>query len=293
MKKILCLILLWLSPTLVSAAQVSTYTVKHGDTLSAIAKVLLGNPNLYPAIARANSLKNPDLILVGQVLTIPESSRPSISKTVPIARSESLKPSHGNLVLAQSDQSLPELPLSGVQAKPNLFAQAVVQIKAAAKLEYEWIEQAGVLVLTFPSKTPAIDSRKRFGKTLSRTFAQNTEHFSRIIQQLANTTTIEAQIARIFQEDAPLVTAVFRAESGLRCDAVGDGHLQFIKDGIRYGQSYGVAQIRYLPGRPSPEQLKNCTYNLLVAKQIYDQDGPNAWTAYRNQSYRKFLKRSG
>ena len=48
-----------------------TYTVVGGDTLWAIAEKFLGDGNRYPEIAKLNNIPNPDLINVGQVLTIP------------------------------------------------------------------------------------------------------------------------------------------------------------------------------------------------------------------------------
>jgi len=50
-----------------------TYTVKAGDTLSKIAKELLGSANAYPKIFEANrdQLSDPDTIKPGQVLKIP------------------------------------------------------------------------------------------------------------------------------------------------------------------------------------------------------------------------------
>jgi nucleoid-associated protein YgaU len=49
------------------------YTVESGDTLSKIAKAYLGDSNRYMDIFKANSetLKNPDMIKVGQKLNIP------------------------------------------------------------------------------------------------------------------------------------------------------------------------------------------------------------------------------
>ncbi len=49
------------------------YTVKKGDTLSAIAKAHYGEAREYPAIFEANKpmLKDPDKIYPGQVLRIP------------------------------------------------------------------------------------------------------------------------------------------------------------------------------------------------------------------------------
>lgn len=48
------------------------YTVVSGDTLWAIAERFYGDGSQYPKIASANGIANPDLIMVGQKLTIPE-----------------------------------------------------------------------------------------------------------------------------------------------------------------------------------------------------------------------------
>lgn len=49
------------------------YTVKKGDTLSGIAKALLGKESRFPEIFNLNRaiLSNPDRIIPGQVLVIP------------------------------------------------------------------------------------------------------------------------------------------------------------------------------------------------------------------------------
>jgi len=49
------------------------HTVVSGDTLSKIARNCLGDASLYPKIFEANrdKLDNPDMIKVGQTLTIP------------------------------------------------------------------------------------------------------------------------------------------------------------------------------------------------------------------------------
>lgn len=49
------------------------YTVKSGDTLSAISKAMYGTSNEYPRIFEANKpmLTHPDKIYVGQMLIIP------------------------------------------------------------------------------------------------------------------------------------------------------------------------------------------------------------------------------
>lgn len=63
------------NPAGADAAQAgSTYTVKAGDTLSKIAKQVLGNANAYMEIFNANrdQLTDPDKIQPGQVLKIPQ-----------------------------------------------------------------------------------------------------------------------------------------------------------------------------------------------------------------------------
>jgi len=47
------------------------YTVQAGDNLSKISKYFYGDANKYSAIARANSLDDPNKIKVGQKLVIP------------------------------------------------------------------------------------------------------------------------------------------------------------------------------------------------------------------------------
>ena len=56
-----------------AAAAATFYTVKKGDTLSAIAKAHYGAASKYPVIFEANKpmLKDPDKIYPGQVLRIP------------------------------------------------------------------------------------------------------------------------------------------------------------------------------------------------------------------------------
>jgi nucleoid-associated protein YgaU len=56
-----------------AASPANTYTVKAGDTLSAIAKEHLGNAGAYMKIFELNKdqLSNPDKIKPGQVLRLP------------------------------------------------------------------------------------------------------------------------------------------------------------------------------------------------------------------------------
>jgi nucleoid-associated protein YgaU len=60
-----------------AAGSETTYTVKPGDTLSKIAKELLGNANAYMEIFNANKdqLSDPDKIKPGQQLKIPQTAK--------------------------------------------------------------------------------------------------------------------------------------------------------------------------------------------------------------------------
>ena len=60
-----------------AAGSAHTYTVKPGDTLSKIAKEMLGDGNAYMEIFNANKdqLTDPNKIKPGQVLTIPQTAK--------------------------------------------------------------------------------------------------------------------------------------------------------------------------------------------------------------------------
>jgi nucleoid-associated protein YgaU len=61
------------APAVEQRQAASTYTVVKGDSLSKIAKRLLGDASLWPQIYEANrtTIRDPDLIHPGQVLNIP------------------------------------------------------------------------------------------------------------------------------------------------------------------------------------------------------------------------------
>jgi nucleoid-associated protein YgaU len=58
--------------TLSIATDAKEYTVKRGDTLWAIAQARYNNPYRWVDIAKANNLRNPDLIYVDSKLTLPQ-----------------------------------------------------------------------------------------------------------------------------------------------------------------------------------------------------------------------------
>jgi hypothetical protein len=69
-----------------------------------------------------------------------------------------------------------------------------------------------------------------------------------------------------------------QCESNGNHKAIGDGHLKFKKNGTEYGASYGLFQIRHLPGRPAPSHLLNAENNVKYAYQIYKAQSWKPWT---------------
>ena len=70
------------------------YTIKKGDTLSRIAKTLLGDASRYKELAKLNNIDNPDYIQVGQEIIIPESAigTPQTSKPTRLVSSAEIQP---------------------------------------------------------------------------------------------------------------------------------------------------------------------------------------------------------
>lgn len=97
----------------------------------------------------------------------------------------------------------------------------------------------------------------------------------------APTETIEDRIKRIFPEDWRLATAIFKAESGLNPQAVGDTNTPY--------HSIGIAQIRMLPSRGlDKEQLKDPEYNLRYARMLKDAGGWSHWSCWKSGAYLKY-----
>ena len=55
-----------------STPTAKSYIIKQGDTLSAICRKHYGNAALYPKLASVNGIKNPNLIITGKTLKLPD-----------------------------------------------------------------------------------------------------------------------------------------------------------------------------------------------------------------------------
>lgn len=81
-----------------------------------------------------------------------------------------------------------------------------------------------------------------------------------------------------FGANADKALAIASCESGMRSSAVGDVGLAYWQNGVKYGESFGLFQIRYLPGRPSPEWLLNADNNIQKAFEM--SGGGTTWKAW-------------
>jgi LysM repeat protein len=120
-----------------------TYTVKSGDTLSTIARRLLGSATQADGLARFNGITNPNAILIGQVIEIPSTREFSSPKPEPVgigggtaaARAPSLSRPRGydEIVAAFGDVK------ANLDADGNLSQDWVRQNIARARLPYPLI----------------------------------------------------------------------------------------------------------------------------------------------------------
>jgi hypothetical protein len=90
--------------------------------------------------------------------------------------------------------------------------------------------------------------------------------------------------------DARVMYAICKAESGGKADVVGDTHITYYQNGVLYGMSTGLFQIRYLPGRDAhPDKMKDPEANVRMAYSIFKSQGLQAWSVYTNGKYLNYI----
>jgi len=125
----------------------AAYTVKAGDSLSKIARDVLGNLALWPAIASLNSIAAPYIIRAGQVLQLPGGS-PGVPGpvVVPVVQRPPLAPG------VPGSSMVP-----GAEYQPG--ASGLIDF---AKKNWVWLALAGVGVglLLWPAGAPSGKTRR-------------------------------------------------------------------------------------------------------------------------------------
>lgn len=88
----------------------------------------------------------------------------------------------------------------------------------------------------------------------------------------------------IFGSKADVFLRIASKESGCNPLAVGDKHLTYFQNGIKYGMSCGLLQVRFLPGRPSCAKMQDPAANARYALSLYNSGGFNHWSVCKNGS---------
>lgn len=91
----------------------------------------------------------------------------------------------------------------------------------------------------------------------------------------------DCSLTNRYDWDKKIAYAVCMAESGGNHLAYGDGSTAY--------PSIGLMQIRMLPGRPSKEQLEDPEFNMQYAYNMWKNQGFRPWSAYKSNSYTKYL----
>lgn len=104
---------------------------------------------------------------------------------------------------------------------------------------------------------------------------------------------VRAEAAKYPGWDPNIMFAISHEEGfdeGIRCNpkASGDGHLTYQQNGRTYGYSVSALQVRILPGREHCDSY-DLAVNVKCAHAIWQGQGYNAWTEYRNGDYKKWL----
>lgn len=103
-------------------------------------------------------------------------------------------------------------------------------------------------------------------------------------------TDIEGKVCKKWGTECKVAIAVMKAESQGDPRRIGDKHLTFWKEGREYGASYGLFQLRDLPGRfNNPQDMLDEDKNIDYAYAMYQKSGWRPWSAYTNKTYLRYL----
>ena len=124
----------------------------------------------------------------------------------------------------------------------------------------------------------------RLGKAKAHVAYAETTAQRKELWELLGLTGVEKDICVAFGKDCQMALAISQAENGARqCDRI------VIEPNNTV--SIGLFMINSVHFKKFPvAQLVTCGGNIAAAKQIYTEQGNwNAWSVYKNQSYKKYL----
>jgi hypothetical protein len=111
-----------------------TYTVKQGDTLQALSRDLLAVPQKWNELARLNGLKNPNLILPGQVIDVPRSminfaNQPKLSTT------GVLQSANGTVTINGAAAQIGAIVPEGARVQTAVASSAVIKLSDGSTVQ--------------------------------------------------------------------------------------------------------------------------------------------------------------
>jgi len=109
-------------------------------------------------------------------------------------------------------------------------------------------------------------------------------------EQSPTASEIEKKVCKLWGNECKIAIAVMKAESQGDPTRIGDKHLTFEQNGRVYGASYGLFQLRDLPGRfENPNEMLDEDKNIQYAFKMYQKSNWQPWSAWKNKTYLKYL----
>lgn len=163
-----------------------------------------------------------------------------------------------------------------------IIGSTTIYIYLVGKPYYNWV-QAGLYEIevyraSAEEVSPKVEQSTSWGEVVDENSTGSLSNES--MEQNSSPQGIQALIARYFQKDAHIALAIAKAESNLKSEATNKNTNGSI--------DCGIFQINSVHN-PTKEQCENVEENIKLAKSIYDKSGWGAWSAFKNNSFKKYL----
>jgi hypothetical protein len=111
-----------------------SYTVKQGDTLQALSRDLLAVPQKWNELARLNGLKNPNLILPGQVIDVPRSMI-NFAKQPKLSTTGILQSANGTVTINGAAAQVGSVVPEGARVQTAVASSAVIKLSDGSTVQ--------------------------------------------------------------------------------------------------------------------------------------------------------------